>query len=105
MSFMHWTVKPGTDIENELGLIPGFLDPEDERSAAKQFAAKYQGGWRNSMAKAKLSPTTKALLYPGDPPLHPIATTMLRDERIIVYPHGFVVIEQRDGSFEGCRMD
>jgi len=45
------------------------------------------------------------LTYPGDPPLKPVATSMLRDEMILVYPYAWVVIVQPSGDYEVSRCD
>jgi hypothetical protein len=42
---------------------------------------------------------------PGDPPLLPIAVTMLRDEEIRFYDHSWLAIVQPDGSLEVARVD
>jgi hypothetical protein len=93
----------GTDF---LGFIPQFLSPADPRPAAEQLDANYQhgGGWR-PMTGWTFDPLTNRLSYPGDPPLTPAAVGYLRDEVILVYPHAWVLILQKDGSFEVSRMD
>jgi len=90
---------------DELGLIPGFIDQDDPRSAAEQFDANYQhgGGWHPIKGF-----TVKGfvLTYPGDPPYEPIAMWPLRDEMIVVYRYGIVaVFNIKDGSFEVARLD
>lgn len=90
-----------------LGLIPGFLSESDPRPAREQLDAHYQhgGGWQ-PMDKWVLNKESLSIRYPGgDPPLAPIAISQLRDERIAVYPHAWVLILQKDGSFEVARMD
>jgi hypothetical protein len=87
-----------------LGPLDGMLSVNDPRSVKEQLAAGYAqyGGWR-PMPGFKLVNTD--LVYPGDPPMSPWAATMIRDERIYVYPHDWVMIRQLDNSFEVCRMD
>jgi hypothetical protein len=90
---------------DHVGFIPTFIDLEDPRPAAVQFQERYvYGGWRNQSGFEKGN-VRYSLKYPGDPTLHPIAAMQLRDETIMVYPHGYVAIWQKDGSFEACRMD
>lgn len=96
----------------ELGLLPDFIDQNDPRPAREQFDSNYQhgGGWhpisgflqkRNKDGKPGI-----VLVYPGDPPFHPIATWPLRHELIVVYRYGLVAIfNTQDGSFEVARMD
>lgn len=87
-----------------LGYIPNFLSSADPRPAREQFNERYVfGGWR-PFEGFKLGKDF-ALLYPGDPPTIPVAWTLLRDERIVVYLHQWVAIIQPDNSFEVCRMD
>lgn len=90
----------------DLGFIPDFFSEFDDRPAAVQLNENYQhgGGWR-PQAKFKLHQQSKALEYPGDPPMRPIAWTALRDEYIFLYPHAYVAIVQADGSFEAGRVD
>jgi hypothetical protein len=45
------------------------------------------------------------MLYPGDPPLYWAAQTILRNERIVIYPYAMVAVVQADGSFLIQRMD
>lgn len=89
-----------------LGYIPLFLSEDDERPAREQFDANYVhgGGW-SPLKGWHLTPVTGRIVYPGDPPLDPIAVTRLRDETIYVYPHSWIAIVQKDGSYEVARMD
>jgi len=86
--------------------LPYFLVIEDERKAAEQFNERYKfGGWR-PFGQDKFSMTTTGTLrYPGDPPLPPLAMTLLRDEKIFLYQSDMVAIVQLDRSFEVARMD
>jgi hypothetical protein len=88
------------------GLIPYWLDPEDPRPAAKQLDEHYQhgGGWRPQPG-FKLDPKTKRVEYPGDPPFVPLALMRFRDETLIMYQYSYLLILQKDGTFEICRMD
>lgn len=89
----------------DLGYLPGFLDPNDPRPAAQQFNANYiHGGWQPFQGKFTLR-GDNSLEYPGDPRVHPIAQVWLRDELILLYPSDWVAIVQPDRSFEVCRMD
>jgi hypothetical protein len=90
---------------HHVGLLPTFLDANDPRPAAEQFQERYlYGGWRPQEGFTK-GRKRYELLFPGDPPLNPIAAMMLGEETIMVYQHGYVAIWQPDGSFEMCRMD
>ena len=102
---MRWKINKGHSIA-ELGFIPQFLTSDDERSARDQIHEAYAhgGGW-HSFFGFKFDPETKVLTYPEDPPYRPIASAMLRDEEIIVYPYAWVVILQKDGTFDAARLD
>lgn len=88
-----------------LGFLPYFADEADPRRVRDQFHDNYAhgGGW-SSMAGWKLGPVGE-IMYPGEPPLNPIAVGVIHDEVIRVYPYAWVSIAQPDGSFEVARMD
>lgn len=88
-----------------LGFLQDFISVNDPRPAKEQFDEGYAfaGGWR-PMPGFKMHPGGR-LLYPGDPPMLPFAMTKIRDEVIMFYPHAFVCILQKDGTFEVARMD
>jgi hypothetical protein len=98
---MLWTHAHDVD----LGYLPFFLDANDPRPAAEQIDAHYQhgGGWQSFKGFERLNHSD--LQYPGDPPLHPIAMTRLRDEEIYVYPYSWVMVLQPDGAFDIARID
>lgn len=95
-----------------LGFIPEFLDERNPAPAKEQLHHNYVhgGGWRPMKGFKFGEPIaeyggTPCLVYPGDPPIEPIAKAMLRDETIIVYNWAWVAIVQKDGSYEVARMD
>src|SRR5215831_9910678 len=95
-------LHPQMSLEH-LGFIPTFVFEEDPRPAKEQFNERYHyGGWQPF--KGFELNEDNSLSYPGDPPLQPLASTELRDETIVFYPHAWVAIIQRDRSFEVCRM-
>jgi hypothetical protein len=93
--------KEMTNIE-EWGLIITFLDGNDPRSAKEQFDAHY--GWQH-FDGFTLNMESLELSYPDEPPLEPISIMLFRNEVIILYPHAWVLILQKDNSWEVCRMD
>lgn len=101
---MTWQLHPRCTMEH-LGFIPAWLSGDDTASAVERLHRGYSfaGGWQ-PMRGFKLTDKNH-LLYPGDPPLRPIATTKLREETICVYDHSFVAVIQPDRSFEVSRMD
>jgi hypothetical protein len=86
------------------GFIPSFLDENDKRPASEQFDERYISGWRPQEG-FKLNEGDMSLRYPGDPVMKPILAIIFREELILMYPHEYVAIVQKDGSFEACRMD
>jgi hypothetical protein len=104
---MVWKMHAGyEDNWDALGLLPQFLDANDERPAREQFDGNYEhgGGW-SPFPGHILNVDRLRLEYPGDPPLRPKGETMLRNERIIVFECDWVVILQPDGKYEVARMD
>lgn len=97
-------LQPDVSIDQEIGMIPHFLNEDDPRPAREQFNDHYAhgGGWQ-PMSNFRLQDNT--LFYPGDPPLKPIAGFNFRDELILIYRLGIVATVQPDGSFEVARMD
>lgn len=101
---MKWyQLHPSASIEM-LGFIPSFLDENDPRPAREQFNTNYVSGWCPFKGHI-MNPTNRAIEYPGDPPLLPLAMTHLRDETIIVYNYAWVAILQPDETYEIARMD
>jgi hypothetical protein len=92
---------------DHIGFVPSFLDLDDSRPAREQFDGNYQhgGGWRPQAKFKRTGNEEFALMYPGDPPLTPLAAIPFRDELVVIYRYGYVAIFQKDGSFEACRMD
>lgn len=96
-------LHPDTTVEH-LGYLPGMLNLNDPRRAREQFdsAFHYGGGWDPFPGFILHGGT---LIYPGDPPIAPLARCHLRDELILFYPHSWVLVMQPDKSWEVARMD
>lgn len=94
------------NADDYLGYLPSFLSLEDERPAREQLDSHYAhgGGWRPFQGFV-FNDKAMSIKYPGDPAYMPMAFTVLREEVIIVYPHAWVLILQKDGSHEIARMD
>lgn len=88
-----------------LGYIPSWLDDENPKDARAQLGDGYiWGGWKPFHGDFRLN-ANNSLSYPGDPILRPVAQAELRDETIVIYPHSWVAVVQKDRSFEIMRMD
>lgn len=71
-----------------MGLIPEFLSEDNPEGAAAQFEGNYKrgGGWC-PLGGWVFDPATNTIKRNRPQRVHkPVAETMLRDERIIVYP-------------------
>ena len=89
-----------------VGLLRFWLDVNDLRPVTEQLGDNYIGGWVPFQAKDKLRFLGAGVIqYPGDPPMHPAALTMIRDEAVVVYPDSWVLVVRRDGTFDMMRMD
>lgn len=101
---MIWIMLHPRATPEMLGFLPGFLSEDDPRPAKEQFNERYISGWHSfpgfTFDKEKLQ-----LNYPGDPPMVAIASTMLRNEEIILFQHAWVLILQDDGTWDVSRMD
>lgn len=102
---MHpeWTFHHPRMSYEALGFLPDFLSADDPRPAREQFDDAYISGW-DPFAGFRAQPGD-VLVYPGDPPMKPLASCHLREERIVFYQSAWVAIYQPDGSFEIARMD
>ena len=97
-------LAPGATLDH-VGLIPHWLDEDDPRPAKEQLGENYAhgGGWQPFEGFELRK--NRSIKYPGDEPMAPLAMMRMRDEMILIYPHAWVLILQKDGSFEVCRMD
>lgn len=78
------------DILDALGIIPEFVLADDPRPAHEQFNERY--GWNPQLPGKWQMNQDDWLLFPGDPPLEPLAFAWLREEKIVVYPYAWVAI-------------
>jgi len=88
-----------------VGIIPLWLNEKDPRPAKDQLDDHYRhgGGWQPF--EGFTLQRDSSIKYPGDPAHKPRAMMKLRDEVILMYDHAWVLILQKDGTFEICRMD
>lgn len=89
-----------------VGFLPIIFDVNDNRPAREQAADRYAhgGGWSPNR-EFTVSKDLKSIRYPGDPPLRAVAWAELNDETITVFQHAWVMVTQKDGSYEIARMD
>jgi hypothetical protein len=91
-------------IPEDWGIIPSFLNEDDTRSAKEQIDSHYVGGW-NSFEGFTLDAQNMQLKYTGDPPLKPLSAMSFRDEMLFMYEYAWVLIMQKDGSYDVARLD
>jgi hypothetical protein len=90
---------------DHIGIIPDMLSWANPKPAREQLNDGYRhgGGWHPQSGFAL--ERDDSLKYPGDPRLIPLFEIPLREERIVIYEHGYVAVIQPDRTFEVCRMD
>lgn len=105
-TMLDWVVLHPRGLDM-LGYIPGFVSEDDPRPVKEQFQTAYAhgGGWNPMQGWEVVDDRIKKIKYPGDPALEPVAMADCREELICVYPHAWVGIFQKDGSFEIARLD
>lgn len=104
---MVWKKVSSTWVDPDtLGYIPNMLSDKDARSAVAQINEAYQyGGGFQPFDGFSRDRETGILTYPDDPPLRPLFSSQLRDEKIEVYEYGWVCVSQKDGTFQVARID
>ena len=96
---------PADQIAQLLGIVPSFIRADDPRPAHEQIDERYAygGGWDPHLPGKWQMNEDLYLIYPGDPPLEPLAFAFHGKEQIIVYPHDFVAILTGD-AFSVARL-
>lgn len=94
-----------------VGLIPTFLNYDDDRPVKEQIDTAYQhgGGWKHfdgfTLIHAGSKHDKYSIEYEGDSPNHELSRATLRDELLVFFEHAWLAIIQKDGSFEVSRLD
>jgi hypothetical protein len=86
------------------GFILGFLDLDDPRPAAEQINEHYVSGW-SPFEGFSFDKVSGIITYSGDPPLRPLSSLSFRDELLLIYPGEWVLILQRDDTWQIARLD
>lgn len=94
------------DALDWLGYLPQIILHSDPRPVKEQVRERYAhgGGW-HPFEGFVFSPEKLTIKYPGDPAYKALARTEVNEETVIVYPHAWVLVLQKDGSYEISRMD
>lgn len=98
------------DYFDVLGYVPNFFDESDPRPAREQIHENYThgGGWFPSKIAWKMTDYGLESPYeepPGFKVLPLLAKAQLRDETLLFYLGAWLVILQKDGTFEVGRVD
>ena len=93
------------DAMQHLGRIPLLIDPTCLEPVWMQVQTNYPHGWHPEPPGLFTFTADEYLIYPGLPPAAPAAMAEHHDERILVYPAGFVVVAQRSGAFTVARIE
>lgn len=95
----------GEDLVEMLGYLPGMFSESDPRSAQEQLNDRYGhgGGWQPFNGFTLLP--NKELKYPGDPPIKPLAITVLHNDVLIFYEHEWLLVLRPDNTWEVARVD
>lgn len=101
----QWKLLHPAMTAEALGRLPFMLDLNNPAPAREQLDQGYAhgGGWDPFQGFTLRK--DYCLIYSGDPPVKPIAMTVLRNELVVLYEHEWVAIIQKDRSFEVARMD
>lgn len=105
----HNNVRSYTEADalTHLGRIPLLINPDCADPIWQQVQDNYPGGWQPVLGDDRKKWTLTAddyLVYPGLPPIAPVAMAWLRSEKILVYPAGWVVVVELGGDFTVARI-
>lgn len=95
------------DVREYLGRIPLILDPYSTDPIWLQIETNYPQGWQPVLGEERKKWTLTAddyLIYSGLPPVAPAALAWHLNERILVYPAGWVVVMNLKGEFTVARV-
>lgn len=91
------------DALTHLGPLPQWINRDSVLSAQEQIAAHRE--WIPAPPDSGFSLTADDyLIYDGLPPLAPAAHAWHLGQKILVYPHGFVVVVEIGGRFSCARI-
>lgn len=96
------------DVRAYLGRIPLLFDPDCADPVWLQVQTNYPQGWQPVLGEERSKWTLTGddyLIYPGLPPVAPVAMAWLRSERILVYPAGWIVVVDLKNDFTVARIE
>lgn len=90
----------------DLSVLATIITANDPRPLKEQIHEGYaHGGGYHPCKGFTLDFENLALRYPGDPPLRPLATTTINNERFVLFESDFCAIIQPDNAYDIIRMD
>lgn len=108
MKPLDWMVNdqfPGDEQRQYMGGIPTYLDGNSTDPLWLQLDERSRSGWNPiPPGQGFQFAADDTLLYPGLPPLQPVAMATHLGERIFIYPAGFVLILQLNQDFSLARV-
>lgn len=106
------TAKEAVNGFHALGFLPQMVHDNTDTDAVTQLHNAYLhgGGWRDFHGFEVFNtdsdePLDWYIQYPEDPPYYPIAWAAINDDIVVVYPHSWVAVFDKDGNMRICRMD
>jgi hypothetical protein len=115
MEIVTWELLHPRMTAGHLGYLIGWLSPGDPDDAVTQIHKNYMhgGGWFDyngfkmepGGVLVEKNPPLPESEDPPDPPLRPLAKTMIRDETVYFYQYSWVAVAKPDGSFRVARID
>ena len=91
-----------------MGMIPYMVTPLDPRPAVEQLHEGYAhgGGWHDFDGfKVEEKAGGFTIKYPGDPVYKERARITMRDEKIVIFDHGWVLVVAPGKPHRIARMD
>lgn len=89
------------------GEIPYWLSDDNLKPAKQQLHEGYRfGGWQSMKRDSIKMLSGDRYSYPGDPVQSPISEIQMNSgERVLLYDNAIVVVFDKNGDWDMCRMD
>lgn len=104
-----WKEWPGEApfFGDRLGYLPLILLDEDPASFEDQLNNRYAhgGGHKKALPAWRFNHNTLTLVYPGDPPMRPIAHAKFHDSHLYVFDHAWTVLVKDGKMVDIQRLD
>lgn len=105
---LDWQVNdtyPEDFVVNALGPVPTLINANDVRQVHEQLEEILAAGWNpEGDSLGWQFNADESLIYPGLPPVMPVAYAMHGLEKVYMFPAQWMVIYQLDGSYQVGRI-